>query len=180
MCVCLSVCLSVITFWNFNQNNQRIKRIKILWLFWIFDSSTTYPFLYLPPFNIYLHKAVCGSVGNAFLKPGNISSIPVQIMSNLKPLVTETLLALCLPPPPSTQCKHLEKKIGEKKIFLQIFWSGNIFKVFTPQHSGDYWAISGWQLSISIYILLCVFFSVAKFEQSEKPCERSEHPPRRG
>ena len=56
-------------------------------------------------YDLPLHKAVCmwvfgwvdGWVCNAFLKPGNISSIPVQIMPNLKPLVTETLLMLCLP-----------------------------------------------------------------------------------
>ena len=33
-------------------------------------------------------------VCNAFLKPGNISSIPVQIMPSLKPLVNEKLLTL--------------------------------------------------------------------------------------
>ena len=49
--------------------------------------------------SIYIKRCVGGWVCNAFLKPGNISSIPVQITPNLKPLVTETLLTLCLPPP---------------------------------------------------------------------------------
>ena len=53
--------------------------------------------------SIYIKRSVGGWVCNAFLKPGIISVIPLQITPNLKPLFTETLLTVCLPPP-STQC----------------------------------------------------------------------------